>query len=262
MFERAQNHVVLCCHKPLFKLLCGRRKHHGRLQPHRILFDRGQIERNHRPLGNLVGLSFGLPILIQSYQQLTVQHPIHAGLQRQRQLLCSAAQQQVAFMRKRAQVPFHKQGSMVLPVYEDARIVAIPVVFGVSMKHLFGAFEGLAPPPPPDGDRVPGLAHRSRTPITRNQQRVLVRPCHGLLAAWQHETALHKLTRLQVHLAQGLRILAPCRQLHQAKLIFRMQACDSFFHPTLLVSFGERIVIQHRFPLRHRCQIILKRCAS
>jgi len=44
-------------------------------------------------------------------------------------------------MRKRAQVPFHKQARWSCPSMKT-RDVAIPVVFGVSMKHLFGAFEG------------------------------------------------------------------------------------------------------------------------
>src|SRR5580704_9092361 len=99
-------------------------------------------------------------------------------------------------MREGAQIALNDLGNVALSVDEHSRAIAVAVVLDVSPKNFDGTLQGLAALPQPNRDGVTGLAHRSRTPIAPDQQRVFVDPGRSLLATWQDKTALYKLARL------------------------------------------------------------------
>src|SRR5271154_5472096 len=123
---------------------------------------------------------------------------------------------------------------MALAIDEHLRVIAIAVVFDLAAENFLGALQRLATLPLAHGDGVTGLAHSSWAPIAADQQRVFVDPRHGLLAAWEDETALHKFAHLQVELAQGICVLTARGQRHETEFLIWLQAVQPMPHPALL----------------------------
>ncbi len=114
--------------------------------------------------------------------------------------------------------------------------------------------------PQPGGEWIFAFRQRALAEIAADQQRVAIKPFGIALAfAVDDEAVFHEGSGLHVEFAHDGGILAPVGQRNHAVTHFGRQAGRAFVDPFLAFCGGQRIDVQHGFPLRFVAAIAFER---
>ncbi len=123
-----------------------------------------------------------------------------------------------------------------------ARVARLAAIDFGRAGHRLAALQAL------DDEGVARARHRARTPIARDDQRVLVFPRDILLRFGQREATGYELPGCQVELARGDRIFAAIGQEDEAALLGERLAIRALPHPIGLFHGTQRVEVEHLLP--------------
>ena len=198
-----------------------------------------------------------LPRVAQREQDSPGVKPGQVGRLRQRQSpeFPAVADEVVRAGVKRQRLVDHRQGCLARIHHSrpDADVLLS------SLEHCHGFGQGSAALPAFCNARITGLGQRALAPVCADEQRVAIEPGDAGLGLRQNKTALDEALGQGVKLAMHRRIGTAPRELDEAAFVAGSEPGDTFVNPVFILSFGQGIDVEHRFPLRFGRAIRLQR---
>ncbi len=209
--------------------------------PKRLRVDRQQRSLRESP-------SRDLPRVAQCEQDSAGVKPGQVDRLRQRQSLefSVIADEVVRAGVKRQRLVDHRQGCLARIHHSrpDADVLLPP------LEHCHGFGKGSAALPAFCNARITGLGQRALAPVCTDEQRVAIEPGYAGLGLRQNKAALDEALGQGVKLAMHRRIGTAPRELDEAAFVAGSEPGDTFVNPVFILSSGQGIDVEYRFPLR------------